>query len=192
MVKKITTKQKIIDTAYNLFIKQGYDNTTVNQIINKSKTSRGSFYHHFKGKEDLLLSVAYIFDSNYEDWQDSIDKNIHSADKLLSFDKYVMNSIEESPYRTFLTTIYGMQVMSNGTKHILNRERRYYDIIANIIKEGLKNGELKSNRSYLELTDDFAIIERGLTYDWCLNQYRYSLVDYSQRIILAYINTIRV
>ncbi|QSX05234.1 TetR/AcrR family transcriptional regulator [Sedimentibacter sp. zth1] len=191
-IKKITTKQKIMNTAWNLFVKQGYDNTTINQIIEQSKTSRGSFYHHFKGKEELLFSVAYIFDNNYEAWEKTVDNSMHAADKLLSFDAYVLNNIETSPYRTFLTTLYGMQVMTDRTRHILNRNRRYYQIISIIIKEGLEKGELKSNLSYLELAEDFSIIERGLTYDWCLNQNRYSLLQYGQRIISIYLNSIRV
>lgn len=190
-ITKISTKQKIINTACDLFVKQGYDDTTVNQIIEQSKTSRGSFYHHFKGKEELLFSVAYIFDNNYEAWEKTMDKSMHAADKLLSFDAYVLSNIETSPYRTFLTTLYGMQVMTDRTRHILNRNRKYYQIIAIIMKEGLEKGELKSNLSYLELAEDFSILERGLTYDWCLNQNRYSLLQYGQRIISIYLNSIR-
>ena len=48
MAKKSTrnTREKIIDAAWKLFYRQGYDGTTVEEIIEESGTSRGSFYQH--------------------------------------------------------------------------------------------------------------------------------------------------
>ena len=48
------TKGKIVSAAWQLFYKQGYDNTTVEEIVEASGTSRGSFYHYFDGKDALL------------------------------------------------------------------------------------------------------------------------------------------
>lgn len=59
------TKGKIITAAWDLFYEQGYDNTTVEEIIEKSGTSKGSFYHYFEGKDALLGSLSYIFDEEY-------------------------------------------------------------------------------------------------------------------------------
>lgn len=75
-LEKVSAKQKIIDTAFKLFLEQGYNNTTVNQIIKESETSRGAFYHHFEGKEEVLFSMAYYFDADYTNWLDSIDKDM--------------------------------------------------------------------------------------------------------------------
>ena len=41
-----------------LFYRQGYDDTTVEEIIEESGTSRGSFYHYFQGKDNLLSTLA--------------------------------------------------------------------------------------------------------------------------------------
>ena len=45
------TKGRIIQAAWQLFYQQGYDDTTVEEIIEASGTSRGSFYHYFEGKD---------------------------------------------------------------------------------------------------------------------------------------------
>ena len=50
-------RQKIIDAAWELFYENGYENTTVNDIIRKVGTSKGGFYYYFKAKEDLLKVV---------------------------------------------------------------------------------------------------------------------------------------
>ena len=48
--KRSSTKSRIIKAAWNLFYKHGYEQTTVDEIISASKTSKGTFYHYFKGK----------------------------------------------------------------------------------------------------------------------------------------------
>ena len=53
-------KKKIVSAAWKLFYEQGYDNTTVDDIVEESGTSKGSFYHYFEGK-DALLSSRCLF-----------------------------------------------------------------------------------------------------------------------------------
>ena len=60
--KRRSTKSRIVKAAWNLFYKNGYEQTTVEDIINASKTSKCTFYHYFKGKEALLNSLSYLFD----------------------------------------------------------------------------------------------------------------------------------
>ena len=51
-------KQDIMDAAWKLFTEQGYDETTIAQIIELSGNSRSTFYHHFRGKDELLFRPA--------------------------------------------------------------------------------------------------------------------------------------
>ena len=60
------TKGKIVSAAWKLFYEQGYENTTVEDIIFESGTSKGSFYHYFSGKDALLGTLSMIFDEKYE------------------------------------------------------------------------------------------------------------------------------
>ena len=48
--KERNTKGRIINAAWDLFYEQGYEYTTVEEIIERSETSRGSFYHYLKVK----------------------------------------------------------------------------------------------------------------------------------------------
>ena len=66
------TKGRIISAAWKLFYQQGYDNTTVEEIIAESGTSKGSFYHYFEGKDALLSSLSYLFDEKYEELMDQL------------------------------------------------------------------------------------------------------------------------
>lgn len=55
--RKTTTRERLITTSAELFWKQGYAQTGVNEIIRRARATSGSFYHFFPAKEDLLLAV---------------------------------------------------------------------------------------------------------------------------------------
>ena len=69
------TKGRIVAAAWKLFYEQGYDNTTVEDIVFASETSKGSFYHYFGSKDDLLGSLSIIFDEKYEELRDDMTVN---------------------------------------------------------------------------------------------------------------------
>lgn len=51
-------KEEFLNTAQALFNKNGYEETTINAIINTIGVSKGAFYYYFKSKEDLLDALA--------------------------------------------------------------------------------------------------------------------------------------
>lgn len=51
-------RQRILDAAFELFYRQGYRATGINQVIAESGVAKASFYDHFPSKDDLLC--AYI------------------------------------------------------------------------------------------------------------------------------------
>jgi len=56
-----TTKQILLKNSLKLFAKQGFDKTSIQQIIDKSKVSKGAFYHYFSSKDDILDTIAELF-----------------------------------------------------------------------------------------------------------------------------------
>lgn len=52
------TVQLILDTASTLFLQKGHDKTTLQDIINATKLSKGAIYHHFASKEAILIAVV--------------------------------------------------------------------------------------------------------------------------------------
>ncbi|QES90611.1 TetR/AcrR family transcriptional regulator [Rhizosphaericola mali] len=58
-------KNRILETASDLFANQGYNSTGINQIIAEASVAKASFYQHFKSKEDLC--VAFL-DARHTYW----------------------------------------------------------------------------------------------------------------------------
>lgn len=184
-------KEQIMAAAWKLFQTQGYEETTISQIIQESGTSRSTFYHHFHGKDELLFSIAYIYDADYDTWLEQCDSSLPAVDQLTAFNTFVMKNLEESPYLSLYPSLYGLQVTTGGVRHILNPERRYYQILRQILKQGLKSGEISSAYSYAELCEMITNMQIGLTYAWCLNKRRHSLLQYGETLITPFLESLR-
>ena len=53
------TVEKILDVAQRLFLEKGYDNTTIQDIVDQlGGLSKGAVYHHFKSKEEIMDAVG--------------------------------------------------------------------------------------------------------------------------------------
>jgi len=54
-------KQELLVTSMRLFASQGYEQTSINQIIAALNISKGAFYHHYSSKEDLVEALAAMY-----------------------------------------------------------------------------------------------------------------------------------
>ena len=51
-------KNEILDVAEQLFAEKGFDNASTNDIIKKIGIARGTLYHHFTSKEEILDAIV--------------------------------------------------------------------------------------------------------------------------------------
>lgn len=58
MLKGEKRREEILRTAESLFYAQGYERTTIQQILTTLGLSKGGFYHHFASKEELLQAIC--------------------------------------------------------------------------------------------------------------------------------------
>lgn len=187
--KRQSTKSRIVKAAWNLFYKNGYEHTTIEDIIAASKTSKGTFYHYFKGKEALLNSLSYLFDQKYEELYSTIDHGLSSYDKLLLLNRELFLMIEESVDITLLAYLYSSQLITKDKKSLSDKKRFYFKWITEIISDGLERGEFKNTSTAEELMNIYAMYERALLYDWALFKGRFSLSGYSNKLLPHVLNT---
>ena len=185
------TRGRIISAAWKLFYEQGYDDTTVEDIVFESETSKGSFYHYFDGKDSLMGTLAYVFDEKYEELSGVLDPALDAVDKLvfLNHELYVM--IESSISIDLLTRLLSTQLLARGEKHLLDRDRVYFKLLRQIIREGQEKGQLRRDLSVNEIVKAFALWERAQLYDWCLCSGEYSLVSYAAKTTPMFLESYR-
>ena len=177
------TRGKIISAAWKLFYQQGYENTTIEDIIEASHTSRGSFYHYFEGKDALMGTLAHVFDEKYEELLPTIHPGLSAVDKLLYLNRELFEMIENSISRDLLARLMATQVLASGEKHLLDQNRFYFRLLRQITAEGVGAGEFREGYTAEDITRLYAMWERALLYDWCLSGWRYSLSNYSAQVM---------
>ena len=177
------TKGKIVSAAWQLFYRQGYDDTTIDEIVEASGTSRGSFYHYFEGKDALLSSLSYLFDEKYEELMETMDMSLSPIDKLIFLNQELFGMIENTVSVDLLCQLFSSQLITKGERHLLNTNRTYYKLLRQITIEGQEQGYFKENLSVNDITKAYAMFERGLMYDWCIFNGDYSLCQYSATML---------
>lgn len=188
--RKQKTKMKIIRAAWNLFYKYGYDDTTVDEIITASDTSKGSFYHYFESKDALLSSLSDLFDEKYEELSVNLLPDMTCCEKLSYLNHELFKMIDESINVDLLARLYSSQLITKASQHLLDEDRFYFQLIIQIISEGIEKGELRNDRSLEELEKLYVMYERALIYDWCLNKGNYSIMAYSDKTLPDFLKMI--
>ena len=193
MIKKNTrnTRGRIISAAWKLFYEQGYENTTVEDIVFESETSKGSFYHYFDSKDALLGTLAYVFDEKYEELMRTMQPGMDAMDKLIFLNHELFTMIEEGVSMDLLARLLSTQLLARGEKHLLDRNRYYFKLLRQIVSQGQKEGAICSGLTGNEIVKAYALWERALLYDWCLCGGEYSLVSYSDKATPRFLEAYR-
>lgn len=78
-------RNELIDTAEALFIEKGYDNTTVEEIVRKTEVAKGTFYHYFKSKNEILDAMLnrYIEEINESMSNIASKEGINAVEKIV-------------------------------------------------------------------------------------------------------------
>lgn len=181
--KRRSTKSKIVKAAWTLFHKNGYEQTTVDEIIAASKTSKGTFYHYFKGKEALLNTLSYLFDDKYEELAGIVDPDLSAYDKLLFFNHELFYMIETTIDVNLLASLYSSQLITKDKRSLLESDRYYFTWLTDTISGAIESGEFKNTSTPQELLKIYAMYERALLYDWALCKGNYSLTEYSGKLL---------
>lgn len=88
-------KHSILAAAVTIFAKQGYDNASVDEIAFQANVAKGTFYYHFKSKEDLFISlIGSGTDKLSDQMTDAANKHSDPIDKV--------GIIVESQYKFFI------------------------------------------------------------------------------------------
>ena len=89
--KNIAPRERILETAADLFFHQGFRATGINEVIAKSGVAKATFYNHFPTKDDLCL--AYLRDRNTSEFE-AISAFVHDHDSPRGRFLAVMKSVQ--------------------------------------------------------------------------------------------------
>lgn len=183
MDKQKPMKERIVTAAWELFHQKGYNETTIDDILAAAKISKGSFYHYFTGKDTLLNSIYLIFDAKYEELIQEMDPDMNSFDKLIYLCVSLHQMIEKQIPLDLLAYLYSSQIIPKEERPLLDHNRYYYKIIDQIVDEGQRRGQIRSDMRFYEISKFYSLCERSILYDWCICKGNYALGEYTEKFL---------
>ena len=140
------TVQLILDTATRLFLQKGYDETTLQDIIDATKLSKGAIYHHFASKEAIIIAVVdRMGDFNSAVLAEIRDrKGLTGAEKLRELFRTSMTlSFQGKILHMLPFLIENPKFMALQMQSILGEAAP--DYILPILKEGIADGSIRAD-----------------------------------------------
>jgi len=163
------TKEKIIETAQKLFGKYGYNRTSVDEIAKIAHIAKGTIYHYFKSKSELLEEVIKREEILLRDeLKKNIDLAITPQDKLRAFVMTRFNFIKNlSNYYDAINEEY---LSHHSFIEKLRKSNFDNDIkmISQILEEGKRNLIFKIKNTYFTSLAILTAIH-GLEYPFITN-----------------------
>lgn len=140
MTKKSDIKKtEILKTAQKLFFGLGYENTSVNSIIDELGISKGGFYHHFSSKEQLLTGLIETFaDAHMTNLKSIVETKLAPLEKL----NRIYQQTQEEKFNQRDTLDLAFQVLFEDQNIKLRTKlkeanfKAAYPLIENITQEG--------------------------------------------------------
>jgi len=184
-LKSRATKERIRNVALNLMRSNSIDQISVQDICAGANVGVGTFYHYYKTKDDIVYEV-------YND-MDVYFLSLFDEAKLLDLKPYEYVLRHFSCYTRFITETtvdFARKVYSSQSKAFLNKDRPVYTTLRDYLQEKQKQDIVSMD---LDLDDFCSYINmwlRGISYDWCLHDGRYDLVQrglqYADNILAGY------
>ncbi len=140
-VTEVRARDRILDSAVALFAEQGYDGTSVAQVIGRAGVAKGGFYHHFASKEALL----------YEVYGDLIGRQLAAMDEILArglppadtLRELIMDLVESTAASAQRAMVFWRELHRLGherTEQYRKQRRRYHDAVQRLVRDGQTSG----------------------------------------------------
>lgn len=136
-----TRRNEIIDTAEELFLSKGYEKATINDILKQIGIAKGTFYHYFKSKEEVMDAVIMrVVEKDRIIAQEVLKADASSLDKILLF--LQQQSAANNEQKSELLEHFHHTENALMKQRALEGTLQYVcPVLAEIIEEGNQRGE---------------------------------------------------
>jgi AcrR family transcriptional regulator len=136
-----SARGRVLAAAIDLFARQGYDATSVAEVIAQAGVAKGGFYHHFASKEDLL----------YEVYGDLITRQLQAMDAILALGlepsatlrALIGDLIESTAASARQAMVFWREQHRLGderTAEYRSARRRYHDTMIRLVRDAQSTG----------------------------------------------------
>lgn len=142
--KSFATKNKILNAASMLFLEKGYEETTMQDIMESSGVSKGAIYHYFVSKQEIISFMIKDAQKhiNTRFLEIADDNSLSVEEKIKAVITYFMENREQN---ILIANKWIDKVPYALVDTIRNANKYIAPQIAKIIKQGTQNGNFQCN-----------------------------------------------
>jgi len=164
--KSTETKARIFAAAKKILERDGYDKLSIKNICSEATVSNGSFYHHFKTKDDLL---SYYIEEQPDPGLSAASIPVSPAEVKDTIIQVYLNYVHycESLGTAFMANYY---TPKNQSLNPLIRTERPYPIVTveHYLKKALEHEIIFFSYPLTSVTTDIRMLVIGNVFEWCL------------------------
>lgn len=177
-LSKEDTRSRITKAATKLFAENGYQQTTIAEIAKMVGLAEGSIYEHFRGKEDILLTIPDVWVNRAIEELDLQLLGIQGAiNKLRKFLWWYMYYIESEPLTAKVVFLFLKTNPNFIHTEVYPNVKTFYSYLTKIFEEGRESGELMPDLNPFIARATFLGTIEHLVIRWLLKGGTYSLFD---------------
>jgi hypothetical protein len=179
-----STVINIQQAAINLFKKNGFENTTIDEICRRSQITKSTFYYHFKSKEQLLHNLYENLTPLSPKTYSQIMTSKNSWEKIWTLMQPAIDWTERVGFH-----IYSQIIISDLQNKVdtleLPENSDLQKIYIEIIKVGQENGHFANKEPPGFLFDNIKCIVYGISINWCILRGKFPLKEKIKRNTIA-------
>lgn len=181
----MATKERIRNIALKLMRTHSIDEISVQEICSKANVGIGTFYHYYPAKDDIIREVYYEMDAHFLKLAEEAEQT------MIEPQEYILrHSICYARFITETSVDFVRKVYSTQSKEFLNRTRPVYTTLQSYLVAQQKARNVADELDIDAFCDYINIWLRGISFDWCVHDGDYDLVqrviDYNSRALAGY------
>lgn len=138
MKKGEKRKHELLKIAYEMFLRRGYENTSVDEIIAKAQIAKGTFYYYFPSKEQLLEDVIEMMIENETAAAEQIMRlELPALQKIVGIIASIKPTEEEKPISNALMQPQNVLMHDKIRKKLI---RVIVPLLSEAVEEGVRQG----------------------------------------------------
>ena len=177
----MNSREIILQAALRLFMKKGYEKTSMSDIVKESNFTKGGIYHHFQNKSELFVETIKLLFQKFHDWEHSTYINCKNLKELLytyfktmsRFKNFLIQITKQEDVEEYEFLLLMMNTITKFPKikqlHQQTHKEGLNEIIS-IFKEAKKNGEIHTNISPHTLAVMINALGEGTMFYHILNE----------------------
>lgn len=182
---RFRSKRKILDAAFELIVKNGYESTSIAQIAKEANISKGLVYNYFESKEEILKSLVLSAFTETDHIVNEKMEEDHAVETLKGLIQWFFNELRtRSEFWKLITELaFKIEKYPFVLEIVKKKLKEYFELLSNLLAQTGTGNPAEEARSlaavfdgmgfhYLIMKDEYPLdeMEKYLIDKYCNNQ----------------------